>query len=303
MPSNPAPTAATTRPSSARLWINLGLVYVLWGSTYFGIAIAIETLPPFLMAAIRFAIAGSLLIAWDLIRHPEARRLPSARQVLDSLIVGGLLLGIANGFVAYGELSVQSGVAAILVAMMPLWFALLGWIYLRERLPRIVVFAIAIGFLGTALLVAPAGDGANSFEPIAILVLFVAPIAWAHGSIYSARRASLPQSPLTASGMQMLAGSLVTFVEALLLGEPADFHPEAVSTRSILAVVYLVIFGSMVAYTAYSWLLRNAPLSLVGTYAYVNPVVAVALGSLFLGETLSVRTIIASAVIIVAVAI
>jgi len=295
--------AAVRGNAAAVLWINLAIVYVVWGSTYFGIAVAIETIPPFLMAAIRFAIAGSLLIAWDLARHPEARRMPSVRNVVDSLIVGGLLLGVANGFVAYGERTVASGIAAILVAMMPLWFALLGWIYLRERVPRIVIFAIGIGFIGTALLVAPAGDGANSFDPVAILILFIAPIAWAHGSIYSARRAKLPASPLTASGMQMLAGALVTGVEALLLGEPATFHPEAVSMNSILAVVYLVLFGSMVAYTAYGWLLRNAPLPLVSTYAYINPVVAVALGTVFLGETLSVRTIVASAVIILAVAI
>jgi drug/metabolite transporter (DMT)-like permease len=281
----------------------MAIIYVVWGSTYFGIAVAIESMPPFLMASGRFAIAGLLLIGWDLLRHPEARRLPTRRQVIDSLIVGGMLLGVANGFVAYGEKTVASGIAAILVAMMPLWFALFGWLYFRDRLPRIVVLAVIVGFVGTAILVAPAGEGANQFDTFGILILAGAPIAWAHGSMYSARKAKLPPSPLTASGLQMLAGSLVCGIESVLFGEPATFHPEAITPASAIAVVYLIIFGSMVAYTAYAWLLRNAPLSLIGTYAYVNPVVAVALGTIFLHEEISPRTIIGAGVIIVAVAI
>lgn len=298
------PTASARQgPSAAALWANMAVIYVVWGSTYFGIAIAIETMPPFLMAAIRFTIAGLILLAFDLLRHPEAHVLPTRRQVIDSAIVGGLLLGVGNGFVVFGQKTVPSGIAAILIAMMPLWFALLGWLYLRQRLPRVVVFAIAVGFAGTALLIWPSGEGANRFDPLGILILLLAPLGWAHGSIYSIRRAKLPPSPLTASGIQMLAGGAVTGMEALLVGEPAQFHPEQVSTASILAVVYLVFIGSMLAFTSYAWLLRNAPLSLVGTYAYVNPVVAVALGTLFLGETLSARTIIASVVILAAVAI
>lgn len=285
------------------LWANLAVVYVVWGSTYFGIAIAIDTIPPFLMAAIRFALAGLILIAWDLLRHPAARRLPTRRQVIDSAIVGGLLLGVGNGFVVFAEKTVPSGIAAILIGMMPLWFALLGWLYLRQRLPRLVVAAIVLGFGGVALLIWPSGDGANHFEPLGIFVLFLAPLGWAHGSIYSVRRAKLPSSQLTASGLQMLAGAMVTGIESLVSGEPATFNPAAVSANSVIAVVYLILFGSMLAYTSYAWLLRNAPLSLVGTYAYVNPVVAVALGTVFLHEPVSARTLIASAVIIAAVAI
>jgi drug/metabolite transporter (DMT)-like permease len=289
--------------SALALWGNLGIVYVVWGSTYFGIAISIETIPPFMMAAIRFAIAGLILVAWDLLRHPEARRLPTRRQVIDSAIVGGLLLGIGNGFVVFGEKTVPSGIAAIIIGMMPLWFALLGWLYLRQKLPRLVVAAIALGFGGVALLIWPSGEGANHFDTLGIFILFLAPLGWAHGSIYSVRRAKLPSSPLTASGLQMLAGAAVTGVESLLINEPAGFDPSAVSTASIVALVYLILFGSMLAYTAYAWLLRNAPLSLVGTYAYVNPVVAVALGTVFLSEPISARTIFASALILVAVAI
>lgn len=281
----------------------MAVIYVVWGSTYFGIALAIRTIPAFTMASIRFAIAGAILVAFDLLRHPEARRWPTRRQLIDSAIVGGLLLGIGNGFVSFGEQTVPSGIAAILIAMMPLWFALLGWLYLRQRLPRLVVGAIALGFFGTALLVWPSGEGANSFDPLGILILFLAPLGWAHGSIYSVRRAKLPPSPLTASGLQMLAGAGVTAIEAVIVGEPSRFDPSRVSVESMLAIAYLVVFGSMLAYTAYAWLIKHAPLSLVGTYAYVNPVVAVALGTLFLREPISARTVIAAAIILVAVAI
>ena len=284
------------------LALNLGIIYVVWGSTYFGIAVAIETMPPFLMATVRFAIAGVILVAFDLLRHPEARRLPTRRQVVDTILVGGLLIGIGNGFVTFGELTVPSGIAAILIAMDPLWFALFAWLYFREKVPRIVGLAIVIGFAGTALLVAPTGEGANSFDAVGIAILLLAAVGWSHGSIYSARKAKLPPSALTASGLQMLAGAAATFVEALLVGEPARFHPESFSTASILAFVYLIVFGSMVAFTTYAWLLRNAPLSLVATHAYVNPVVAVALGTVFLAEPLSLRTIIASAIILASVA-
>jgi len=300
----PSSDSATKRgPSALALWANMAVIYVIWGSTYFGIAVAIRTIPPFLMASIRFAVAGFILVVFDLLRHPEARRMPTRRELLDSAIVGGLLLGIGNGFVSLGEKTVPSGIAAILIAMMPLWFALLGWIYLRQRLPRIVVGAIALGFFGTALLVWPAGEGANNFDAFGIVILFLAPLGWAHGSIYSVSRAKLPPSPLTASGLQMLAGAAATVIEALLVGEPARFDPSAISLESVLAVGYLVIFGSMLAYTTYGWLLRNAPLSLVGTYAYVNPVVAVALGTIFLHEPITARTIIAAAIILIAVAI
>jgi drug/metabolite transporter (DMT)-like permease len=302
MPSS-ATKPAKSGPSSLALWANLAIVYVVWGSTYFGIAVSIETIPPFLMAAVRFALAGLLLIAWDLIRHPEARRLPTRRQLLDSLIVGGLLLGVGNGFVVFAEKTVPSGIAAILIGMMPLWFALLGWLYFREKLPRLVAFAVVLGFAGVAVLIWPSGQGANHFEPLGIFVLFLAPLGWAHGSIYSVRRAKLPRSALTASGLQMLAGAFVTGFESIVSGEPAQFNPAAVSAESIIATVYLIFFGSMLAFTAYAWLLRNAPLSLVGTYAYVNPVVAVGLGTIFLNEEIGARTIVASAVILLAVAI
>jgi drug/metabolite transporter (DMT)-like permease len=298
------PAAPSTRgPSAAALWANMAVIYVVWGSTYFGIAVAIETIPPFLMAAIRFTIAGLIVIVFDLLRHPESRRLPTRRQLRDSFIVGALLLGVGNGFVVFGQsLEVPSGVTAILIEMTPLWFAVLGWMYFRQRLPRPVVAAIGLGAVGTALLIWPEGEGARSYDPVGILVLLLAEVGWVHGSFYSQRRALLPASPLSASGLQMLAGGAVMLAEAVISGEPARFHPEAISPGSLLALGYLIVFGSMLAYTSYAWLLRNAPLSLVSTHVYVNPVVAVALGTAFLHEPLSPRTIVAAAIILVAVA-
>lgn len=281
------------------VWLALGTVYLVWGSTYLGIAVAIETMPPFLMLAIRFLVAGGLLVAWELARHGR-EALPTRRQLRDSAIVGALLLGIGNGFVAFGEKTVASGIAAILVAMMPLWLGVFGWLYFRDRLSKLAILGVAVGLLGVTLLVS--GGGAAAFDALGIAVLLVAPIGWAHGSLFSAHRAQLPHRALMASGLQMLAGAGVLAIEGVLIGELGRFHPEAISLRSIVALIYLASIGSMLGFNAYAWLLRHAPLSLIGTYAYVNPVVAVALGAIFLAEPISARTLIASAVIVAAVA-
>src|SRR4051812_16273257 len=252
--------------TGAPLWLAMGTIYVVWGSTYFGIAVAVESMPPFLMLAIRFLIAGGLLFGWELLRRGRAG-LPTRREVRDSAIVGALLLGIGNGFVALGESAgVASGIAAILVAMMPLWLGIFGWLYFRERLSRLAVLGVVIGLVGVALLLWPAGSGANTFDLLGIAVLLVAPIGWAHGSLFSAHRAHLPSRPLMASGLQMLAGAGALAIEGLLTGELGRFHPEAITVRSLVALVYLISIGSMLGFNAYAWLLRHAPLSLIGTY-------------------------------------
>jgi drug/metabolite transporter (DMT)-like permease len=290
------------RATALRVWAALGIVYLVWGSTYLGIAIAVETIPPFLMAAIRFALAGAVLVIWEVTRAGRSFRLPSAREIRDSAIVGILLLGVGNGFVGLAETRVPSGIAAILIAVIPLWFAVLGWVYFRERLPKLVILGIGVGLIGVALLVWPFGDGANAIDLLGVAILIVAPIGWSHGSLYSARKATLPSRPLMATGLQMLFGALALAGEAILTGEPARFDAGAISASSLWALLYLTLFGSLVAFNAYAWLLRNAPLSLVGTYAYVNPVVAVALGALILHEQVTPRTLIASLVIVGAVA-
>ena len=285
-----------------RLWLAMAVIYVIWGSTYFGIAVAIQTIPPFFMSASRFFIAGLVLLTWDLVRSPEARHWPTARQLRDSAIVGALLLGIGNGFVALGERTVPTGIAAILIGMMPVWFAILGWIYFRERLPRVVGLGVIVGFAGVAALVWPFGAGSNTFDPLDLGILLLAPLGWGHGSLFAARRAHLPKRPITASALQMLFGGGFLLLEGLLTGEAAEFHPASISFASFAGVAYLTVFGSMLAFTVYGWLLRHAPISLVSTYAYVNPVVAVGLGTIFLHEPISARTLIASAVIVGAVA-
>jgi drug/metabolite transporter (DMT)-like permease len=288
--------------SGIRLWLAMGVIYVIWGSTYFGIAVAIQTIPPFFMSASRFLVAGVILLSWDLIRSREARHWPTPRQLRDSAIVGALLLGIGNGFVALGEKTVPTGIAAILIGMMPVWFAIFGWLYFRERLPRIVTLGVVIGFAGVAALVWPSGAGSNSFNLFGLGILLLAPLGWGHGSLFAARRAHLPKRPITASALQMLFGGAFLLLEGVLTGEPATFHPDQISFASFAGVAYLTVFGSMLAFTVYGWLLRHAPISLVSTYAYVNPVVAVGLGTVFLHEPISARTLIASAVIVGAVA-
>lgn len=290
------------RTGGLALWAALGTIYVVWGSTYLGIAVAIETIPPFIMGAIRFAIAGSVLLAWEILRGGRDFRLPSARELRDSAIVGTLLLGIGNGFVGLAEKTVPSGIAAILIALIPLWFAVLGRIYFREPMPRAVVLGITIGLAGVVLLIWPFGGSADTIDLFGVVILIVAPIGWAHGSLYSAHVAKLPARPLMATSLQMLAGSVALLGEAAVTGEFGRFAPGDISAASLAGLGYLIVFGSLIAFNAYAWLLRNAPLSLVGTYGYVNPVVAVALGSIFLAEPITPRTLIASGVIIAAVA-
>ncbi len=288
------------RTGGLALWAAMATLYVVWGSTYLGIAIAIESIPPFLMLSIRFLIAGSILLALEVARGDLLRVRPSRRQVRDASIVGALLLGIGNGFVAFGELTVASGIAAVLIALMPVWLAVLGWVYFRDRLPIVVLCGIGLGLVGVTLLVWP--EGGVAFEVVGIVALLLSPVGWAHGSLFSARRADLPRRPLTSTAIQMLAGSIALFVEGALTGELGRFHPTEITDASLWAMVYLIFIGSLLAFNAYAWLLRNAPLSLIGTYAYVNPVVAFALGSVFLSEPITPRTVVASAVIVVAVA-
>jgi drug/metabolite transporter (DMT)-like permease len=291
-----------TRSGGLTLWAAMATIYVVWGSTYLGIAIAIETIPPFFMLAIRFGIAGALLFGWEVLRGGRGFQLPSAREWRDSAIVGALLLGIGNGFVGLAEETVPSGIAAILIALIPAWFAVLGRLYFHDPFPRLVLVGIGVGLAGIVLLVWPFGDGANAVDLAGVVILLVAPIGWAHGSLFSARKAILPTRPLMATGLQMLLGSVALFLEAGLTGEFGRFRPEAVSASSLAALAYLTVIGSLLAFNAYAWLLRNAPLSLVATYAYVNPVVAVALGGLILAEPITPRTLVASAVIVAAVA-
>jgi drug/metabolite transporter (DMT)-like permease len=302
-PANP--TAARSRPPAAPRAIAAGLLvlYVVWGSTYLAIAVAVDTIPPFLMAGARFFLAGVLLFGWMALRHGgEALRI-STREWRDSAIVGALLLGGGMGMVAWGEQTVPSGITALVVSVMPVWVAVLGGIALGERLPRLAVVGIVLGFLGVAILVGPTALGqTGALDPAGLGAILVAPIAWSIGSLFSSHRATLPRDPLIGTGAQMVTGGLVLFAMALIAGEPARLDLPAISVPSVLAFLYLLIVGSLLAFTVFGWMLRVAPLPLVTTYAYVNPVVAVILGVLILGEALDPRTVLAVAVIVIGVA-
>lgn len=296
------PTNRETGSGPSLIWVGMLVLYVVWGSTYLAIAIAVDTFPPFIMAAIRFGLAGIILLTWSILRERRSFVWPTRREWRDSAIVGALLLGGGMGFVAWGEQTIPSGIAALIIATMPVWIAVLGGIFLGERLPRLAVAGILVGFAGVAILVGPSAfGGVGAMDPAGVAVILLSPIAWASGSLFASHRASLPNRPLVATGAQMVTGGAVLAVMALVTGEWQTFDPAAISRDSFLAFVYLTIVGSLLAYTTYSWLLGVAPLPLVSTYAYVNPIVAVILGWLILQEPIDARTLIAGAIIVVAV--
>jgi drug/metabolite transporter (DMT)-like permease len=281
----------------------MAILYTVWGSTYLAIAVAVETLPPFLMAAARFGLAGILLLGWVALRDRAALRWPTRRELRDSTIVGGLLLGGGMGGVAWGEQTIPSGIAALLIAMMPVWIAIFGRLFFGETLPRVAVVGIVIGFVGVAIMVGPTALGVSgALDAAGLAAILISPIAWSSGSLFAAHKGRLPHHPLVATGIQMVTGAGVLAILSILTGEPGRFEPVAVSIPSLAAFLYLTIIGSIVAFTTYGWMIRVAPLPLVATYAYVNPVVAVILGAIILGEPIEARTFIAGAVIVAAVA-
>ncbi len=205
--------------------------------------------------------------------------------------------------VALGEKTVSAGVAAILVAMLPVWVAVFGRVFFGERLPVAAVVGIAVGLAGVVILVGPFATGGDArLDPFGILCLIISPMCWGAGSLYSSHLAILPRRPLTATGLQMLCGGLLLGLGALITGEIATFDPATVSTRSLIGLVYLTTIGSLVGFTTYVWLLRVAPLPRIATYAYVNPVVAFVLAGILLGEAIEPRTVVAGAIIVFAVA-
>jgi drug/metabolite transporter (DMT)-like permease len=290
------------RPSASPIavWAGLIVLYLVWGSTYLGIKVAVETIPPFVMGFIRFVPAGILLAGVVALRNRRTIQRPSRRALADTLIVGALLLMGGMGLVAWAEQTIPSGIAALLIALMPMWLAIFGLVFLGERLPRAGVIGIAVGVVGVAILAWPTA-GVDDLDPAGLLALLVSPVCWALGAIYAARRAVLPAPALFASGLEMIAGGLVLLVASAVTGELATFDPAAVSTESWVGILYLLLVGSLVGYTTFAWLVQVAPLPRVATYAYVNPVVAVILGAIVLQEPLSPRTWVASVVIIAAV--
>lgn len=276
------------------------VVYVIWGSTYIGIKIAITSLPPLVMAGSRYLTAGLLLFAWTRLRE---RAWPTPRAWLGALLVGGLLLVGGNGGVSWAELRVASGPASLLIAFVPVWMVLFESLRTRTRPSRSVLAGLVLGLVGLAILIGPQSwIGAGALDPVGALVLVLASISWAAGSIFSPR-AGLPESPLTATAMQMIAGGGAMLILGMLLGEDGRVDLAHLRPAAVWAWFYLVLIGSLVAFTAYVWLLKVVPAQRVATYAFVNPVVAVLLGWAIGGEGLGHRVVIATLVIVAAVAI
>jgi len=273
-------------------------VYFIWGSTFLGIRFALETMPPFFLAACRFIIAG-LTLYW--IAKLRGAPKPTRRQWRDTTITGVLFFLIGNGAVVWAQQTVPSGIAALLVAIIPLWIVLLQWVLPPHRRPvNMVLAGVLLGLAGLFLLIGPRSMG-GSIDIAGAGVLAFGSLCWAYGTLY-AGKADFPKMPIQTSAMQLLTGGLCLGIASIATGELSRIGPHTFAPKSVIAVLYLIIFGSWIAFTAYSWLTRVASPSLLATYAYVNPVVAVFLGWMFAGELLTTRMLVAAAVIICGVA-
>lgn len=294
-PLNPSP------PSRSALLLAFAAIYLIWGSTYLGIRIAIETMPPFLMAAARFLIAGSILFALLKLRGASW---PTAHQWTSNVIIGTFLLLGGNGLVVWAELTIPSGLTALLIGVGPLFIVLTEWAWPGGIRPTaITMVALLLGFAGVTWLAAPwktsTGGGLN---PAGLLAIFGACVSWAFGSIYS-RHAKHGAEPFLAAALQMLGGGVALAIAALLHGDFRALDIAAIPPRGWITFAYLTAIGSLVAFSTFVWLMKHSTPARVATYAYVNPVVAVFLGWLILDEPITSRTLVASAIIIAAVAI
>jgi len=285
----------------SRLVAAFAAVYILWGSTYLAIRFAVETLPPMLMIGARYVIAGGLLFAWARWRDGDRA---TAEDWRTSALSGTLMLAGGNGAVVWAAQRVPSGIVALLVAVVPIWMVLLDWVLPAGRRPRASVFAgLAMGLAGLLLLIGPSSmHGKMGIDPASVVVLLAGSLAWAVGSLLT-QRAPRPTSGRVGSSIQMLAGGSVATLVAVFRGEPAQLDLANASALSLGALAYLIVFGSLIGFTAYIYMLAHTTAAKAATYAYVNPVVAVFLGWAFANEPVTPRTVIAAAIILGGVAI
>ncbi|MBN4058873.1 EamA family transporter [bacterium AH-315-J04] len=277
----------------------MGVIYLVWGSTFFAIRLAIDTIPPFIMAGTRFTLAGILLYAFVRLRNKTEK--PTFAQWRSASLVGCLMLLGGNGMISWAELYVPTGLAALMVGMVPLWMALLDWAFYRGPRPNtLMISGLGMGFFGLYALVGAPNLGGNTVDPTGAIVIVLACGSWALGSLQS-RRANLPKSPLLATAMQMLSAGVALILLGTCCGEWTGFDIFSVTLTSCLSVLYLTLFGSILAFSCYVWLLRVTTAARVSTYAYVNPLIAILLGAAFLGEEISSRVILAGIAIIMAV--
>jgi drug/metabolite transporter (DMT)-like permease len=293
-------TATSTTSSRSRVVAAFAAVYVVWGSTYLAIRYAVETMPPFLMAGARFVVSGTLLYAWA--RRRGAPK-PTGREWRDAAITGVLMLCLGNGAVGWAEQRVPSGLAALLVAVVPLWMVLIDWARPHGERPRALVMAgVLVGLIGLYVLVGPSTlTGGGAADAVGALVLVCASLAWASGSVFN-RYGARPESAALSTGLQMIGGSVALLAIGFARGESAQVHLGQVSIQSWIGWVYLVTFGSLVGFTAYIYLLKTVTPAKAATYAYVNPLVAVFLGWAIAGESVTTRTLAAAAIILTGVA-
>lgn len=290
-------SSPVTKPKAnlAAIWAALFAIYVIWGSTYLAIRFAVETIPPFLTAASRFLLAGGVLLIF---RLKSGDPLPSLREWRGSAVLAAFLLVGGNGAVTWAEKSVPSGLTALMVSSSPLWMLLLEALLPGGHRPnRRAVTGVILGFGGILLLFWPGQGSLLNINPAGALALVIAAISWSFGSVFS-RQLELPSSPLMGTAAEMLSGGVILLLIGGLTGDFQRLHLSTVSLNSLLGLLYLTVFGSLLGFTAYTWLLRVAPTSLVSTYAYVNPVIALLLGVVIGNESLSPRSLLAAAIIL-----
>ena len=281
------------------LWAALATIYLVWGSTYLAIRVMVETIPPLLGAGVRFAVAGAVFLAILRLRGNAERVRITRAQAAGAALAGTLLCFGGNGLVTVAEQEVPSGLAALIIGSVPLWVVIMR-LAEGDRPGRGTLAGVVVGFIGLSVLVLP-GDRPDGAPLWGVLLIVLAAILWASGSFYS-KRMTLPADALVSTAYQMLLGGGAMIVVGLIAGEAADVDPSGFSTDSLLALAYLITFGSMLAYSAYTWLLGNAPISTVTTYAYVNPVIALALGATILSEEITATVLLGAAAIVAAVA-
>ncbi len=280
-----------------KIWIALLALYIVWGSTYLAIRFTVETIPPFLSAGIRFLISGIILVVWQ---RGAGVSMPTRKQWISLAIIGNLLLLGGNGLVSWAEQTIPSGIAALMIGGMPMFLVIAEATRPDGAKPNWqIILGLFVGFIGIFILVGPAEISGSelNLNPLGIAALLAACIFWSVGSVYS-KHGELPKSTLMSTGGQMLMGSLGLFAVSLATGELSGWNPAEVTSKSALGLVYLILAGSLIGFVSYGWLLQNAPISLVATYAYVNPIVAVLLGNWFASEPLEPRIWLAAAIIV-----
>lgn len=296
---SPPPIPRRPRPSlrhhGVRVVVAMAVVYLLWGSTYIAMEVSLRSIPPMLLMTIRFAIAGGVLYAWAIRRGDRRNDRPTLRQWAHTTMTGGVMLVGGTGLIGFAMVTLGAGTAALLSATVPVWFALFARLAFRDRLPVMAWVGLLLGLVGVGVIVDPAGGHLGG-----MVLAILGAMAWAGGSLRS-RVAPAPARPLVAASMEMLGASVLFLVLAIALGEPAAMDLAQLDLAAVAGLAYLTTAGSLVAFTAYRWLLSNASTSLVGTHAYVNPVVAVLLAWLLLGERLEGRALVAAAIILVSV--